>query len=134
MLSSIRTTGPWLRFFSIMAFIGVGFMLLAGSIMLVGGVVGATFGEELGGGFMLAGMSIFYYVFAVLYIIPAVYLFRAAGGVVQIKRGELQAGMEKALANQKSFWKFAGILTLVMLCLYPIIMCVVMIVTIATHN
>jgi len=69
-------------------------------------------------------MGVFYLICAGLYVFPAIFLFRAAGGVVQVKRGQVVAGMEKTLGNQKSFWKFIGIVTVVMLCLYPFIVVV----------
>ncbi len=120
MLDAVKATGPWLRFFSIMCFIGTGFGVLAGLGMFATGMFGAAFSEEIGGGVLVAAMGGLYLIFALVYVFPGVFLFRAAGGVVQMKRGQVVAGLEKALANQKSLWKFMGIVTVVMLCLYPL--------------
>lgn len=107
-----------------MCFIGVGLMLVVGFGMIAGGFFGAALSNEFGGGALFAAMGIFYLVSGVLYVFPAIFLFRAAGGVVQVRRGQVIAGLEKTLANQKSFWKFIGIVTVVMLCLYPVFMVV----------
>ena len=130
MVSSASALGPWTRFFSIMAFIGAGFMLLAGLFMLVMGIVGGAFAEEMGGGILLIGMAALYIVLAAVYVPAAIYLFRCAGGAAAIRRGDLVGGMEQVLTSQRAFWKFIGIVTIVMLCLYPLLILVAVLVPI----
>ncbi len=131
MVDDIHATGPWLRFFAIMGFISVGFMAVGGVVMVGIGIVGASLSKDMPSGVMLVGMGVMYALFAVVYILPSLYLFRAAGGVVESKRGEVAGGVAKALANQRSFWKFIGIAMIVMLCLYPVFVVGVLVVTFA---
>jgi Na+/melibiose symporter-like transporter len=127
MIEHLRATKPWVRFLSIMGFIGSGLMLLAGLVMPVLG----TLNDELGG-WASAGFGILYVAFAVVYVFPSLFLWRYASaiGVLVSTRGIRE--MELALSHQKSFWRFFGIMSLVMVCLYAlgmlVALCVVAIV------
>ena len=57
--------------------------------------------------------GVFYVLMGLLYFFPSLYLFRYASSIGSLLDGGGAREMEKALSNQKSFWKFAGILTLV---------------------
>ena len=67
MIQSITGSGPWIRFFSVLGFISVGFMLLGGIIMAAVFVMGSAIAREPGMMFMLP-MSILYIVFAIVYL------------------------------------------------------------------
>lgn len=124
MLNAVHTSGPWLRFMSVLGFISLALMLLVGLFMLVAGVFGAALSKELGGAGVLVAMAVMYLALSFVYLFPALYLWRAADGAAESRRGEVSSGVEKALANQKSFWKFVGIVTIVILCLYPVMIIV----------
>ena len=68
----LRQTKPWVRFLSIMGFIGAGLMILCGLIMGIAGVAGGA--SEM---FLL---FIFYPLLGLLYIFPALFLHRYANG------------------------------------------------------
>lgn len=76
-------------------------------------------------------LGLIYLAFALLYVFPVMFLFKTANGVVRMKRGEMAGGMEHALANQKSLYKFIGILTIIMLCLYPLFIIAIIAVALA---
>jgi len=120
MIDSVKGIGPWTRFMSVMGFISVGLLVIGAAVML--GI--SLFANNMGGGTMPAGMmigmSIFYVIIAILYIFPSLYLWSTAGAVVQMKKGDIVGGMETALAKQKAFWKFVGIMLIVFLVMYPI--------------
>jgi hypothetical protein len=106
----LRQTKPWVRFLSVLGFIGVGLMCLAGAF-------GAAAAVVTGDPNMVA-VSLIYPVAALLYLFPSLFLFRYASRIADFLRGGQAAQLEAALAAQKSFWKFVGILTVVMLVLY----------------
>jgi hypothetical protein len=54
----------------------------------------------------------------VLYLVPTIFLWRYTTAVTALQNGGGQAALEDALRNQKSFWKYVGILALVMIGLY----------------
>ena len=109
MLDSLKATRPWVKFLAILGFIVCGLMALAalaflGGASMVGGPM-ASLGPVLG---------VVYLLLVVLYFFPCLYLFRYAGAIARIPEAGA-AAMEEALAKQKSFWKFIGILTAVVL-------------------
>src|SRR5262245_55263006 len=101
----LQGTQPCVRFLSVMGFIVAGMMVLLG---LTAGVAGAAIGRTE----MLPVMFL-YPIFGVLYVFPSLYLLRYANNI----RGFLASGQDRDLAGaleaQRSFWKFAGILTIV---------------------
>jgi len=118
MLASLHATRPWVRFLAVMGFIGVGFMVLIGAATTLGcyffpGM--ANSGMQPFGNAPLVMSGILNIVMAFLYLMPALYLFRYASSIARIQDGGNTMALESALLNQKSFWKFVGIITLVFL-------------------
>ncbi|MEK7723066.1 MAG: hypothetical protein AAB336_01840 [Acidobacteriota bacterium] len=114
MIDHLRATKPWVKFLSILMFISVGLMFLGGLVMMVSfsapaGMRGAAFGPILG---------IIYWIFGGLYLAPAYFLFRFASSIDDLLKGGGDVAMEMALGSQKSFWRFIGITTLVVVSFY----------------
>ncbi len=116
MLASLGATRPWVKFIAIVWFVGVAFMVLFGAAMITGIYRGfsmpgmpAFFGTVLG---------IFYIVMALVYVMPALYLYRYAKAIVGVQGVVTMAGFEDALKQQKCFWKYFGIFILIVLALY----------------
>lgn len=93
-------------------------MFLGGLSMMALGV--AMVPGRFPGGFG-AGLGFIYIVMAIVYIIPAVFLWMYADRIGGYLRQKSSGALASALEAQKSFWKFTGILTLIVLCLYAII-------------
>ncbi len=126
MVRSITGSGPWIRFFAVLGFISVGFLLLGGIVMAAVFLLGGAIGRQPGMMFMLP-VSILYIVFGIVYLFPSLYLWQAASAIVRVRKGDLSAGTADALERQRKFWKFIGIVTICFLALYPVFI-VVMIV------
>ena len=111
MLDSLKATRPWVKFLAILGFILCGLMALA-ALAFLGGA------RMMGGPMASLGpvFGVVYLLLVVLYFFPCLYLFRYAGAIARIPEAGASA-MEEALAKQKSFWKFIGILTAVILSL-----------------
>jgi hypothetical protein len=122
-VTALRGTRPWVRFLSILGFVGAGFMLLAGVAMLVTG--GALFLAEeqapAGGGGMMAGLSVLYIFLALIYVAPSLYLFRYASAITRLTSGGGGTALVEALGVQRSFWRLVGILAVATLVLYALI-------------
>ena len=84
--------------------------------MVGSGFLSSRFGSALGG-VPTALIGLIYVVLGALYIIPVVFLFRYATGIQKALTMDLISGMEDALRSQKSFWRFVGILMLILLIL-----------------
>jgi hypothetical protein len=116
MIDSLVKTRPWVLLFGILMMIGCGFLILGGIAMFaLGGMAGL--GGEGFGPMAGAGIGAAYLVLAALYFFPALYLIRYAGAIKRIGPAN-PAAMEEALAQQASFWRFVGILTVVVTLIY----------------
>jgi len=111
MVADLASTRPWVLFLSILGFIGCGLMVLAGIIM-----VGVAAASPVGRGIGFLGLI--YIPMAILYLFPAYFLLKYSGAIRGFLATRSAPQMEKAIQSQKSFWKFVGILTLVVICFY----------------
>ncbi|HEV2212758.1 MAG TPA: hypothetical protein VGS99_05360 [Gammaproteobacteria bacterium] len=111
MLDALRATRPWVKFLSILGFVLCVLMALVG-LAFVGGA-GAKAGPMAAFG---PAIGVFYLLFVLLYFFPCLHLLRYANAIARIP-ADGQRALEEALVKQKSFWKFIGILTAVVLVL-----------------
>jgi hypothetical protein len=128
-VQALRETRPWVLFLAILASIGTGLMLLAGLMAILGGAMaGASAG--VGGAPMgiFAIMGLFYLLFAVLYLYPIIKLYKYSGAISRLSRTGAVRDLEDALRQQKGFWKFLGIVTLVVIALYIVAIVLVFVV------
>jgi hypothetical protein len=104
-------------FMSVLMFIGCGFMLLGG-IAILG--MGATLGSMRGGAGAFPGMMIgaIYIPFSFVLIYPAIKLWAYGSSIGRLNASHAPQDLDAALAHQKSYWKFCGIMTIVMIALY----------------
>jgi len=98
-------TRPWVMFLSIMGFVAAGFMLLGGLGVGIAGL--ATQKPEF------AVIAILYPLFGLAYIFPSLYLYRYAKRSQALLANPNFQQLESALDAQRSFWKFAGIMTII---------------------
>ena len=118
MLSFLKEASPWLRFMGIVGYIGFGIICLFAVISLItviaiGGIPFDGF-EALGAA---AGVIIFilFGLFAVLAFFPAHFTYRFGTCIRNYINSESPAELETAFKNNKSFWLFCGIVTIIYL-------------------
>ncbi len=118
MAKYLLATGPWVRFLSVMGFIGCGLMVVAAlAMMAVGGLAGrGGRGPELP--VPGAVLGLIYLVLAGLYMVPACLLSSYASAIKRYRYSAASGDVEAALKSQKSFWKFMGIMTIVVMSFY----------------
>ncbi len=108
-------------FMSILGFIGIGFLLIAAIFMgAIFGLIGAFEEDMLPAGIGIAA-SMLYLALAVLYFFPVYYLLQFS---MKAKKAVLEASSDAftgAINMLKSHYKFVGIMTIVVMALYPII-------------
>jgi uncharacterized membrane protein (DUF485 family) len=124
----LRQTKPWTRFLAVLGFVGIGLMVLAAFAMLAVGSLGrgsAGFG---------VGMMLVYLIMAGLYVPPVLFLSRYASRIGDLVASRSTSDLEGALAAQKSFWRYVGILTLVMLCVYAVVIAVALVAGVAMRG
>lgn len=106
-------TRPWVRFLSILMIIGAVFMLIGGAIstLVLGGIGGR-----------LGFLGVFYLIFSLLYIYPAVCLMRYASAISEAESNGQMVTVNEAVMHQKKFWRFCGIVAAVILTFYILIL------------
>jgi hypothetical protein len=120
----VRSMGRWYKFFGILSIVGCVFMVLGAIMMLaVGGMMDEgmknyeMYNSEGMGSMPTWLIGILYLVCAGLMVPVIVYMLRgakAAETAVALNSNEAALGF---LSHSKSYWKFYGILTIVMLAL-----------------
>lgn len=119
MLRYLKEAVPWLRFIGIMGFIGSGCTAVAGIILPIVGLSTAN----LTGVFAFFPPALFGLVYVgigALMFFPArfTYCFGAKLRNYQLSNSERE--LEEAFKNNKSLWKFNGIITIVYLAFIPV--------------
>ena len=117
MLFYLKGAAPWLRFIGIVGFICLGISIL--SLLLLVSVFSQAL-EELPeaapySAFLSSGMVFIYLPFLALYFFPVLYLFRFGKKIQNYLLTGDSGDLEAAFKNNKSLWKFVGILMIIML-------------------
>lgn len=116
----MQQTRPWVLLLGVIGMIVSVLMLLGGLGMMTLGAF-ATSGSSTPAAAsvgLLAGMAVMYAILAFLYIYPSLKLIRYAGAIGRLTRSGRLADLEAALLEQKSFWKYTGMLMLLMIIAY----------------
>ena len=123
----LRQTKPWVMLLSVLSFLGSGFMLLGGLSMVAMGAIAPAGASPI----PMAALGAAYIPFAFLYVYPALKLWGFSSAIGRLVASRSSIDLDAALAQQKSFWKFAGITTIVMIVLYVVMIVGFMIVGMA---
>jgi hypothetical protein len=114
MLFYLKGASPWLRFVGIAGFVTLGLYVLIGLTMIVGV---QSFGSTISGwsGAMGAVFGVFYLGAIVLMFFPVLFIFQFGKKIKSYIHTGNDEDLEQALKNNKSLWKFIGILSIVVL-------------------
>jgi len=103
----MRQTKPWVLFLGVFAFIMAGFMALAGLLMFVVGALAPS------GGPPAALIGLIYLPMAFFYIYPGIKLWKYGSAIGRLVASRDTSDLEAALSEQKSFWKYTGLLIII---------------------
>jgi uncharacterized membrane protein len=121
----LSETARWSRLLSIVGFICCGLMAVVGLFL---GTTMSRMVSEAGGGTTESGMlgvssgirSFFLILSAIILFFPAYYLFNFSTKMRRALRNNDQFVLAVSLKNLKSFFKFCGILVIIMLSFYTL--------------
>jgi len=116
-VETLRQTKPWARLLAVLGFIGIGFMVLASLAMLA---FESSMKIGLPRGFGV-GMMVVYLFMAGIQLPAALFLNRYASRIGDLLDSQAPSDLQEALVAQKSFWRYIGILTLIVMCIYVLI-------------
>ena len=113
-IAYLRETQKWAKFLGILGFVFTGLMVVAGLGMSA--FMSSAFSEEMAvPGPIITG---FYVLLAVLYFFPSLYLYRYGSHLKVALAQRNNQLLTLAFRNEKSFFKFCGILMVIMLVFY----------------
>ena len=118
MIEAMRGTKGWVLLIGILTMIGAVFMVLGAIGMMLGGVFMGAAGAGAPPAGMMAGLGIVYLVLALLYIFPALYLLKYSTSIGRFVGSGRAGDLEDALQQQRKFWKFVGVLAIVMMVMF----------------
>ena len=130
MLIYLKGAAPWLRFVGILGFIGAGLIVLMGfSMAPIVSVMNRAWAEIPGfeslDGVFSATFSGFTMVMLIgaglLLFFPSLYIFRFGEKIRSYLSTGTDKDLELAFQNNKSFWKFVGIICIIQLAFIPIL-------------
>jgi len=111
----LRQTRPWVMLMGVLCFIGSAFMLLGGLAVIAMSALESAATKSV---FPTAALGVIYIPLAGLYIYPGLKLTKYGGAIGRLLQSRAAPDLDAALEQQKSFWKFAGITTIVMIVVY----------------
>jgi hypothetical protein len=140
MLLYLKQASPWLRFIGILGFIMCGFMVVGALPFLVRASFVNTWGEFSGipgfeafasnSGVIGVGFGIYFLGLAVLLFFPYYFIYKFGAKIRTYLRTGVEKDLEGALKNNKSLWKFYGILAIVGLAFVPVVFIVTIVATV----
>lgn len=117
----LRETAKWSKFLAIVGFVICALLVLVG---IFAGSLLADFGTLTGMGDMVSGagavFTIIYVIIALVYFFPCLYMYNFATKMKMALNTNDQNQLNSSFGNLKSCFKFMGVLTLVILCLYAL--------------
>jgi hypothetical protein len=130
-LKQLKGTKGWVKLMAIMMFLLGGLMVMGGLAFLAFGLFGssvmAAMGEQgnqlagIGGAIGGAVIGLLYAGLGAIYFVPGFKLWGYASSIEDLLKDRAVVTLEKALDYQRSFWKFVGVLTIVMISLYVLV-------------
>jgi hypothetical protein len=126
---ALTQTRPWVRLIAVFSLIAAALLFVLSAFMLLAGAIADK--SDKPPPFPVAALALVYLPFAALYVYPGIKLWMYANAINRVEASRAPADLEAALVQQKSFWKYAGIATIVTIVIYVLALVVGMAVGIA---
>jgi hypothetical protein len=120
MLRYLKEASPWIRFCGILGYICCGLALIGGAIAFIVGLVTTAQAENFGG-MPLAALSLIYLIIGIVMLIPVRFLHKFGTKIRNYVQTSVESELEAAFKNNKSYWKFTGILIIIYLAAAPVL-------------
>lgn len=111
----VHSTGRWYKFFAIVGIVGASFMALAGVMLILMGILMPEALAEVGHPFPAWILGALYLACTVLEVFVIIYLFRGAKAAREAAGLNSNEAAVRFMRYTKKYWKFYGIVTIVML-------------------
>jgi hypothetical protein len=112
----LRETRKWTKFFAILGFVFMGLGVLSSIGLFVASSIMSDYTEV-----PMGGIAVLYLILIGVYFFPMYYLLQFSNKAKEALISRSSQTLTEAMKYIKSHYKFVGIMTIVMLALYPII-------------
>lgn len=109
-MQALSGTRPWVRLCSVFGFLYTGFFLIMAVVIMTSSAFARMGGMEI----FIGGI---YLVVAAVFLIPSIKLWKYGSSIVRLMQSSTVADLEEALHQQRGFWKFSGIMVIIILAL-----------------
>jgi len=125
MLHYLNGASPWLQFIGILGYIGSGLLLVVGIFGTIGLFVTSSRLEL--GEFPFWIVTVIYIPLGVLFFFPAHFTYNFGRKIRSYRFSNSTEDLELAFKNNKSLWKFYGIICIIYLAFIPFILIITVI-------
>jgi hypothetical protein len=121
-ITQLQRTKPWVRFFGVMMWIATVVMVLGGVAFLLIAMAGLA-SPEAGGmpKAVMVGMAGAYVLIGFLYIYPTLKIWGYGTAIGKLVNSRSADDLVKALDMQRAFWKFLGVMMIILFAIYFLI-------------
>jgi hypothetical protein len=111
---------PWLKFLGVMGFIGCGFMVLGGIVMMLVPAALSSVSNAYGkfGGAMGIGFAFLFLGLAVILFFPARFMYKMGAAGSAYKMAAQANALEEVALNLRKWAKFYGIMIIIIIGIY----------------
>ncbi len=117
----LNQTRKWTMFLSVLGFVGIGFLILAGFIMMF---MGTAMSQQIPSSvpFNFGYLGVIYLVLGAVYFIPIYYLFTFSNKMRNALYANDMDILTSAFKYLRNYYRFIGVVTIVLISLYILIM------------
>ena len=141
MTGYLKEASPWLRFLGIIGYINCGILVLACIGSFAGmreisalwdaipdiGALGDTFTSIFS-----ASLGMNFLVFAVLFFFPSRFVYNFGAKIRSYFQNGKEQELELALKNNRTLWKYMGIITIISLAMIPILIVIIIVIAVVS--
>ena len=134
MIKYLNETSPWLRFIGILGYIGCGLLVIQGIFIAASSTAAFALFGGLGdfSDFPVWIIGFLFLPAALLFFFPSNYTYKFGQKIKNYQFSNSNEDLENALKNNKSLWKFYGILMIIYLATLPVILVVSIVIGVIT--
>lgn len=129
MMSYLKETSPWIIFVAVLGFITCGFIAVGSVITTIGLLTVSNFLSEIGN-FPIWLVVPLYIAAGLLLFFPSYFMYNAGTKIRKHQYSNADEDLEQALKNNKSLWKYFGIMSIISLSVIPVSLIIIVVFTI----
>jgi len=133
MMVYLKEASPWLRFIGILGFISCGLIALGVIIIIILFAVAASLLGEFAD-IPIWLISPLYLAMGALFFFPSLFMYNFGDKIRKFLVSNSEEDLEEAFKNNKSLWKFYGIMCIISLATTPVLIIVTAVATVAAAS